>query len=160
MDNMTEKEQKLLIEQYFYLGKQLTYAQMKELKGTKYAKFLPKNISNFKMVQEQAESMLSEVPEPAIDMPNLEPPKRSFNPGVSTSIVFDLVNDIEDVFNIGIDNFDYEKYGKINVARLKHYIEKFIQNTMLDPITKSFLQKVAKQDNVEKILYTLYMANK
>lgn len=146
---MNKKEIKKLAEQYYYYGKELTLFEREIISKSKFKDILrpPEHKTFNKLIEKLLDS-------------DKDIEKRKSKPymGVDTMLISDLVDEIEEHFDLGINNRDLEKFDKINVNDLKNFINKYIDRNLYNKeITKSYLDSILKdKKEVDDILSSLY----
>lgn len=146
--NKHEKRLKRLAEENVLCGKELTAAEYKELKESKYADLISKPKSGFDKLFEQV--VAGKPPEAKLT-------KNSLYSHVNKSSVRDLVDDIEDTFDLGIQG-QFGKYSKVDLEDLKSFILDYVEENMFNRETATFVNTtVAESETVQQLLYKLYL---
>lgn len=150
---MTIKEKllKKLAEQHFFLGKKLTPDEAFLLENSKYKGIVKKETKFTKMLEQYS---IGEQEEPF--KPRTVKRKRMYTPGIDKTVINDLVDDIEDKYNLGIENPSPSKYQAVNVEELKQFIQQYADKNILDGATSREIKDVIDSDSVYTILHKLY----
>jgi len=146
-----EKQLKRLAEQHFFLGKKLTPNEAFLLESSKYKGIVKKERKFGKMLEQYS---FGEQEEPF--KPRTVKRKRMYTPGIDKSVINDLVDDIEDKYNLGIENPSPSRYEAVNVDELKQFIQQYADKNVLDGTTSQEIKDVLDSDSVYTILHKLY----
>jgi hypothetical protein len=148
---MNNKQLKRLAEKHFYLGRKLTPEESFLLENSKY-KSIVKKESKFSKMLEQYSFGEQEQPFKV----KYTKRRRMSIPGIDKSIVRDLVDDIEDKFNIGIENSSPAKYDSVNVDEVKQFIQQYADKNLFDGNMLREVKDVMDSETVYDILHKLY----
>ncbi len=77
------------------------------------------------------------------------------NVGVQKIVIDDLVDKIEEAFDIDLSKPMFGKYSNINEEQLKRFINHFAMNEIMNQATKSYLKKLA-YDDIHTIFFKLF----
>lgn len=146
-----EKQLKRLAEQHFFLGKKLTPNEAFLLESSKYKGIVKKERKFSKMLEQYS---FGEQEEPF--KPRTVKRKRMYTPGIDKLVINDLVDDIEDKYNLGIENPSPSKYAAVNVDELKQFIQQYADKNVFDGTTSQEIKDVLDSDSVYTILHKLY----
>lgn len=149
--NIKEKNLKRLAEQHFFLGKKLTPEETFLLENSKYKSIVKKDSKFSKMLEQYN---YGEQEEPF--KPRTVKRRRMYTPGVDKRTINDLVDDIEDKYNLGIENASPSKYKAVNVDEIKQFIQQYADKNVLDSTTSREITNVLDSDSVYTILHKLY----
>lgn len=149
--NIKEKNLKRLAEQHFFLGKKLTPEETFLLENSKYKGIVKKDGKFSKMLEQYN---YGEQEEPF--KPRTVKRRRMYTPGVDKRTINDLVDDIEDKYNLGIENASPSKYKAVNVDEVKQFIQQYADKNVLDSTTSREITNVLDSDSVYTILHKLY----
>lgn len=160
--NKELKKLKKLAEKHFYRGKSLTKEERFILENSRFADLVKKDKSDFsfyKILEQYGEQ--NNIPTLTEQEPRTRPFKKGYlNMGVNKRYLNELIDDIEEEFNLGVFNRSLYKYETIDLERLKQYIDYHCQKNMIDkeyPGTCSMLTRVIEdQDSVYDVMYNLY----
>lgn len=150
---MNKKQLKKLAEQHFYLGRSLTPEQKFLLESSKYKKIVKNKNTKFNKVMEQFSNFIEEEPQ---FKPRYVKRKRMAVPGINKSNINDLVDDIEEKYNLGIENPSHTKYQSVDLEDLKQFITQFADKNVFDRPTQLEINDVLDSDSVYTILHKLY----
>jgi hypothetical protein len=137
---MNEKQIKKLATEHYYFGKNLTLRERNILRKTKYKRLI-KEDNMFDQIFENAIAN-SETPK-EFDPPKCLPMTRHSK--VNQTLIRDLVDQIENKFNLDIDNPSPRKYLDIDLSQLKSYIENYANKETNNDETESFLLSCIKR---------------
>jgi len=149
--NIKEKNLKRLAEQHFFLGKKLTPEETFLLENSKYKSIVKKERKFNKMLEQYN---YGEQEEPF--RPRTVKRRRMYTPGIDKRAINDLVDDIEDKYNLGIENPSPSKYEAANVNEVKQFIQQYADKNVLDGTTSREIKDVLDSDSVYTILHKLY----
>lgn len=149
--NIKEKNLKRLAEQHFFLGKKLTPEETFLLENSKYKNIVKRDTKFSKMLEQYN---YGEQEEPF--KPRTVKRKRMYTPGIDKKAINDLVDDIEDKYNLGIDNPSPAKYQTVNLDEVKQFIQQYADKNILDSSTAREIADVVDSDSVYTILHKLY----
>lgn len=145
---------KQLAESNHLFGTELTKEQIKIIKGTKYASLLRDDVNKGKF-EKLLENALTE--DPKKDYKNSKKNYQLYL-GYQKDYLTSLVNELEDMFDLGLDNKSTQKYKNVDIKPFKNRIEKFIiKNDKMNNTTKKELKRIVyDMDSVSQIMYHLY----
>ncbi len=147
---MDKKEIKLLAEQHYFGGKVLTTEEYGILMDSKYHNIV-KPLDMFTQIVEDV--IKNEEPKP--------PRKRrgyNFAAGLDKRSLKDLVDKIEEVFDLDINNSSPSKYRKVDMDSFKRVIQEYADRNIFDENTKSYITGLLDpKSTVYSILDSLYM---
>jgi len=150
---MNNKQLKKLAEQHFYLGKTLTPQEKFLLESSKYKKIVKNKNTKFNKVMEQYSNFLEEEPQ---FKPRYVKRKKMFVPGINKDNINDLIDDIEEKYNLGIENPSPAKYNNVDLEDVKHFITQFAEKNVFDKPTQLEINDVLDSDSIYTILHKLY----
>lgn len=149
---MNKYEIKRLAEQHYFNGKQLTIEEIRILKASKYAKLI-KEKSLFDTVVES--TMNPPAPKPVRE--RMKYGKQIYRNGVDEITLREMVDDIEEIFDLDISNANPRKYQEVDVERLKTFIREYADKNIVDDATTYYIEKLLSGENtVPSILHSLY----
>ena len=148
---MNNKQLKRLAEKHFYLGKELTPEETFLLENSKYKSIVKKETKFSKMLEQYS---YGEQEQPF--KVKYTKRRRMSSPGIDKSVVRDLVDDIEDKFNLGIENPSPGKYDSINVDEVKQFIQQYADKNLFDGNMLREVKDIMDSETVYDILHKLY----
>lgn len=160
--NKELKKLKKLAEKHFYRGKDLTKEERFVLENSQFAGLVKLDKSDFsfyKILEQYGEQ--NNIPSLTEAKPATKPFKRGYlNMGVNKRYLDELIDDVEEEFNLGVFNRSLYKYESVDLERLKQYIDYHCQKNMIDkeyPGTCKMLTNIIeKEDSVYDVMYSLY----
>jgi hypothetical protein len=148
---MNKKQLKRLAEKHFYLGKKLTPEESFILENSKYKNIVKKETKFSKMLEQYS---YGEQEQPF--KVKYTKRRRMAIPGIDKSVVRDLVDDIEDRFNLGIENSSPGKYNNVDVNEVKQFIQQYADKNLFDGNMLREVQDVMNSETVYDVLHKLY----
>lgn len=164
--NTKLKKLKKLAEKHFYSGKSLTENERFILENSQFSDIVKPDkaaFSFYKILEQYGEqnnmpSLTDETPPTRQVAKNYK--KGFLNMGVNSRYLNELIDDVEEEFNLGVFNRSLYKYEAVDLNRLKKFIDYHCERNMIDkeyPGTCSQLTSITKdQDNVYDVMYQLY----
>lgn len=149
--NIKEKNLKRLAEQHFFLGKKLTPEETFLLENSKYKGIVKKETKFAKMLEQYSYGEQEET-----FKPRTSKRRRMYTPGIDKAVINDLVDDIEDKYNLGIENPSPSKYEGVKLEDIKQFIQQYADKNVLDGTTSREIKDVLDSDSVYTILHKLY----
>ena len=151
---MKDKLAKQLAEKHFFYGKKLSPAQKTLVENSKYANVLRKEqTSKFSSLFEQA---VENTEENKPFKPRMVKRRRFTTPWVDKLVIKDLSDDIEEKYNLGINNPDPSKFSKVNLDELKQFIKTYAARNVFENNTQAEIDNILASDSVYTILHKLY----
>lgn len=150
---MNKKQLKKLAEDHYYTGKKLTPEEVFLLEQSKY-KGIVKKESNFKKIFEYFATPYKEE-ENSYTAP-LRKWKRMRMPSLNRRGVGSLIDEIEEKYGLGIENFSLTKYDTVNLEELKSFIKEYLDKNVLDTTTEKEINDALDSDTVYMLLYKLH----
>ena len=127
--NNQEKNIKHLAEKYYYTGKSLSETEFNILKKSKYSNILREKeykssfdrlVENNNVANEDNEKFLR-TKKRAMGHSHM------FNIGINRGVVRDIIDEIEEEFEIGIENIDnFRKYDNISMHDVRRFLKFYI----------------------------------
>jgi hypothetical protein len=145
---MIDKQLKRIAEAHYYTGKPLSYIEYDALKNTEYANVINKP-SIFKGLIE------------SLDIPDNPKQRRrgsDFNGGIDKRTVKNLIDDVEERFNLEIFNVDAGKYKNVNIDELRNFVSNWNKRNVMDQDTTDCIDRALEHDNVYLVLAKLCWA--
>ena len=134
-----------LADKYFYHDYQLTPTEYKQLKNSAYNTI-------FENKPYDSKTIITE----KTNGPQRSKSSHHFHIGVEKFIISELVNIVEDKFNLDLSHSMFNKYGKVDIEQLKEVIENFKNTTIMSSTTKKYIETMLTKHNVYDVLYILY----
>lgn len=153
--NKQDLELKRLAEKYFYLNQKLTKQEYDTLKKTKYGKLLPPTYVPTSQFDKLVESL--DLSKPTTSKPPVK--RRRLNLSVDQIKLDELISNVEERFDIGVENQTYGRYGKINLTELRKFIKKQLVELEIDRSTANCVNRIINDSarNVYSTLHGLYL---
>lgn len=151
---MNKKQLKQLAEQHFYLGRKLTAQEKFLLENSKYKNVIKNNNTRFGKIMEQYSDYYGEE-EPKFEIRTVKR-KRMFTPGIDRNNVKELIDEVEEKFNLGIENPDFRKYSGVNMDELKLFIQQYADKNIMSHATQHEINEILDSDSAITILHKLY----
>jgi hypothetical protein len=149
---VNKKEIKLLAEQHYFGGKVLTTEEYGILKGSKYHSIV-KPIDEFTQLVEDV--ITGEAGRRKICRRSR---RYNFAAGLDKRSLKDLVDEIEEKFDLDINNSSPSKYRKVEIESFKRFIQEYTDRNIFDDNTKSYITGLLDpKSTVYSILDSLYM---
>jgi hypothetical protein len=144
---------KELAESNHLFGTELTKEQVRIIKKTKYGSLLRDDVNKGKF-EKLFENALTTQPKTEEKSKG----KYQLYLGLQKKYLTSLVNELEDMFDLGLDNTSTQKYKNVDVKPFKNRIEKFIiKNDKMNDTTRKELKRIVyDMDSVPAIMYHLY----
>lgn len=136
---------KQLAEKYIFSDLPITSEQYNSLKKSKYSRI-------FDVKPYHANNMLTE---------NYQKPKNKLNmvAGIEKYLILDLIEIVENEFNLDLSTSFFGKYKNVDFDKLKTLIKDFRNTTIMAGNTKQFIDKILSKQSTHEILFNLYSVN-
>jgi hypothetical protein len=153
-----DKKIKRLAEKYYYGNHKLTSKQRSILENSKYSKLLgperdyhefDKILENFETTSNIESGTLAEQPVPK--------KTKFYMFQTQLADLKDLVDEVEDNFFLGLENFGLDRYKRIDVNQLRSFIVNYAKRHIKDGGLLAEIQNVVKRPNAWSIMYNLRM---
>ncbi len=163
--NKELKQIKRLAEQHFYRGRKLTNKERFMVENSPFAGVLLKDKSdtNFYKILEQygLENNINLTDtKPATRNVTTEYKRGYLNMGVNRAYLRDLIDDIEDAFELGVYSNSLYKYSNVDAKNLKDYIKNHVSRNYVAseyPGTASQINEIVSSDgDASDIMYKIY----
>jgi hypothetical protein len=152
---MNAKQLKNLAEAHVFTGRELTDEEYNLLKESKYAKVVTRKTVFDKLLENALPGE-----EVTHELPAAYQKRRyaGFSFGADKHAVDDLIDMIEDRFDLGVENTSTRKYANVNVDELKNFILKHDDEEGIDSGTVEHIHRIINKPNADvySILKGLY----
>jgi len=156
--NIKQKKLKHLAEKYYYGRKKLSNKEREILENSKYKKLLgvERNYSEFDKILENFEETTG-VESPEMVQKPVERRSKYFMFHSSLPYIKDLIDEIEDAFFLGLENFGLDRYKNIDINQLREFIKNYVSNNIKDRTLLEEIKKAISRPNAWSIMYNLRM---
>ena len=153
-----DKKIKRLAEKYYYGNHKLTSKQRTILENSKYSKLLgtkreyhefDKILENFEASSNIESGALSEQPVPK--------KAKFYMFQTKLAELKDLIDEVEDTFFLGLENFGLDRYKRIDVNQLRSFIANYAKQHIDDGGLLAELKRVISRPTPWSIMYNLRM---
>ena len=153
-----DKKIKRLAEKYYYGNHKLTSKQRTILENSRYSKLLgtdreyhefDKILENFEASSDLQSGALSEQPVPK--------KTKFYMFQTKLADLKDLIDEVEDNFFLGLENFGLDRYKRIDVNQLRSFIVNYAKQHIDDKGLLAELNKVVSKTTPWSIMYNLRM---
>ena len=154
--NSRDKKLKLLAEKYYYGKHKLTDKQRQILENSKYKKLLgvERNYSEFnKLLENFTEN--SNVENTKLVQKPVERKSKYFMFQSNLPYIKDLIDEVEDAFFLGLENFGLDRYKNIDINQLREFIKNYATNNIKDRSLLEELKRAISRSSVWSIMYNL-----
>jgi len=157
-NNMDKLKQ--LAEAFTYRGIKLSKSQINELKNSKYSHLVEHILPNQKvdgfsqLVEETLPVNQEEDPDLDIRFKRVKSP---FYPGVNHEVIQDLIDEIEEKFDLGVDNIGGINLDNVSLEDVKFFVQKYADRNIFDLPTEREVKKILEaSDDLASLLTRLY----
>lgn len=147
---------KQLAESNHLFGTHLNKEQIRLIRTTKYASLLREDVDKGKF-EKLLENTLSDGPEKEESPKNKK--EQFLYLGIQKQQIASLAHELEDMFNLGLDNKSSKKYRDVNIDTFKDRIKKFIiknDNKLNNPTKHTIKEMIYDINTVSGIMSRLY----
>jgi hypothetical protein len=153
-----DKKIKRLAEKYYYGNYKLTAKQRTILENSKYSKLLgtERDYHEFDKVLENFESSSNIEPGAVSDQPVAKRTK-FYMFQTKLADLKDLIDEVEDNFFLGLENFGLDRYKRIDVNQLRSFIIDYAKRHINDGSLMAEIKNAANKSTPWSIMYNLRM---
>lgn len=147
---------KQLAESNHVFGTSLTKEQIRLIRKTKYASLLREDVDKGKFERLLENTLSGEETENKVSK---DKKKQFLYLGIQREQIASLAHELEDMFNIGLDNKSSKKYREVDIDKFKDRIKKFIiknDNKLNSPTKHTIREAIYDMNTVSSIMSKLY----
>lgn len=159
-NNMNTREKKLkhLAEKYYYGRRKLSDKERTLLENSKYKKLLgvERSYSEFDKILENFEETTGTENQEVVQKP-LQRKAKYFMFHTYLPYLKDLIDEVEDAFFLGLENFGLDRYKNIDVTQLREFIKNYVNSHIKDRTLIEEIKKAMSKPTPWSIMYNLRM---
>jgi hypothetical protein len=147
---------KQLAESNHIFGTPLTKEQIRLIRKTKYASLLREDVDKGKFERLLENTLSGESTE---EKTPKDKKKQFLYLGIQREQIASLAHELEDMFNLGLDNKSSKKYREVDIDKFKDRIKKFIiknDNKLNNPTKHTIREAIYDMNSVSGIMSKFY----